>query len=532
MEQIRSPLERDEGRRGDLELGSTPRMLRLVAARQGERLAVRDGDVTLTYAALAEEVRCVAAAMLARGIAHGDRVGIWAPNVHEWIVAMLATHSVGGVLVPINTRFRGEEAAYVLEKSGARLLFTIGSFLGTDYLGMLRGCGKPLPALDTIVVLRGEGSGAVGWNVFREVSELRAADARAERVGPDDLSDLIFTSGTTGHPKGVLCTHGQSLRAFRDWADIVGLREDDRYLVVAPFFHTFGYKAGILAALMTGASIHPQPTFDADSVLARIAAEKITVIPGPPTLYQSLLARDRSGFDLSSLRLAVTGAAVIPVDLVHRMRDELGFRTVLTGYGLTEATGVSTLCRDGDEPETIAFTSGRAVPGVEVRVVDEQGKEVPRGEPGEVVVRGYTVMRGYDGDPEATAATIDADGFLHTGDVGVMDGQGNLRITDRIKDMFIVGGFNVYPAEIEQALARHPAVAQVSVVGVPEERLGEVGKAFVVLKSGASLTLDELTAWAREKMANYKVPRQLAVVDALPMNASGKVLKYRLRGGG
>ncbi len=519
----------EEGRRGDLEFGTTPRMLRLVESRHGSNLAISDGDVALTYRDLARIVRKVAAALLERGLAHGDRVGIWAPNVHEWVIAMLATHSVGGVLVPINTRFKGEEAAYVLNKSGARLLFTIGSFLGTDYLGMLRSSGVAIPSLETIVVLRGDpGPAAVAWNVFCG-DDLRSVDARAERVRPDDASDLIFTSGTTGHPKGVLCTHEQSLRAFRDWADIVGLREDDRYLVVAPFFHTFGYKAGILAALMTGASIHPQPTFDVESVLARIANERITVMPGPPTLYQSLLQRERSGFDLSSLRLAVTGAAVVPIDLVHRMRDELGFRTVLTGYGLTEATGVATLCRDGDDPETIAFTSGHAVPGVEVRVVDEQGNERPRGEPGEVVLRGYTLMRGYDGDPAATAATIDADGFLHTGDVGVMDERGNLRITDRIKDMFIVGGFNVYPAEIEHTLARHPAIAAVSVVGVPEERLGEVGKAFAVLKTGASLTLEELTGWARERMANYKVPRHLAVVDALPMNASGKVLKWRLR---
>jgi acyl-CoA synthetase (AMP-forming)/AMP-acid ligase II len=340
----------------------------------------------------------------------------------------------------------------------------------------------------------------------------------------------MFTSGTTGHPKGVMCTHGQSVRAFRAWSEVVGLRAGDRYLVVVPFFNSFGYKAGWLACLLTGATVLPQPVFDVDAVLARIGPDRVNVLPGPPALYQTLLARpDLRDHDLSSLRLAVTGAAVIPVDLVVRMRDELGFDTVITGYGLTEATGIATMCRFDDDPETIATTSGRAIPDVEVLVVDDAGAEVPRGRPGEVVVRGYNVMRGYYEDPEQTAAAIDDRGWLHTGDIGVMDERGYLRITDRKKDMFIVGGFNAYPAEIENVLLGYAGVAQVAVVGVPDERLGEVGMAFVVPRADADVDADALIAWSRERMANFKVPRRIEIVDALPLNATGKVLKYELR---
>jgi acyl-CoA synthetase (AMP-forming)/AMP-acid ligase II len=349
-------------------------------------------------------------------------------------------------------------------------------------------------------------------------------------VEPGDVCDVMFTSGTTGRPKGAMSTHAQTLRAFRDWADIVGLRAGDRYLVVLPFFHSFGYKAGWLACLMMGATTYPLAVFDVNALLEQIERHAITVMPGPPSLYQSILARDdRSMRRLGSLRLAVTGAAVIPTGLVERMQRELGFETVLTGYGLTEANGVATLCRAGDDPETVATTSGRAVPGVDVRVVDDAGQEVPPGTAGEVVISGYTLTRGYFGDETAMAAALDDAGRLRTGDIGIMDARGYLRITDRKKDMFIVGGFNAYPAEIESMLLRHEAIAHVAVVGAPEERLGEVGVAFVVLRPGASLDEAELIAWSRERMANYKVPRRVIVVDALPMNATGKVLKYELR---
>jgi acyl-CoA synthetase (AMP-forming)/AMP-acid ligase II len=524
----------DEGRRGDRELVTIPRAVRLAARLYGDRPAIVDGAAELTFGRLAAEVHRATGALIAMGVARGDRVAIWAPNGWRWIVAALAAQSAGAALVPINTRFRGEEAGYVLAKSAARALFTTTDFLGTDYVAMLRASETPLPALERIVVTSGAApDGCALWDDFAAIG-MRVpgaqVDDRALAVDPEDLSDVMFTSGTTGHPRGVMCSHAQTLRAFRDWSDIVGLEASDRYLVALPFFHSFGYKAGWLACLMAGAAAYPLAVFDVGAVLDRVERHGITVLPGPPSLYQSILARpDFRARDLSALRLAVTGAAAIPVELVGRMRDEIGFRTVLTGYGLTEATGVSTLCRPGDDPETIATTSGRAIPGVDVRVVDDDGHEVPRGTPGEVTVRGYTVTKGYFDDAAATAAALDGAGLLRTGDVGVMDARGYLRITDRKKDMFIVGGFNAYPAEIESTLSRHPAIAQVAVVGAPDARLGEVGVAFVVLRPEARLEEGELIAWARERMANYKVPRRVVAVEALPMNATGKVLKYRLR---
>jgi len=320
------------------------------------------------------------------------------------------------------------------------------------------------------------------------------------------------------------------VRVFRTWSEVVGLRQGDRYLIVNPFFHSFGYKAGWLACLLQGATMYPLAVFDAGRALAMIEAERITVLPGPPTLYQSLLAHESlPQRDLSSLRLAVTGAASVPPILITRMRNELNFASVLTAYGLTESTGVVTVCPHDTDDATVASRCGMAIPGVEVRCVDAHGSAVAAGMPGEVLVRGYNVMRGYYEDPQATAAAIDAGGWLHTGDVGVLDERGFLRITDRIKDVFIVGGFNCYPAEIERLLSEHPAIAQVAVIGVPDARLGEVGKAYVVLRPGAHAESAALLAWARDNMANYKVPRYLEITAALPTNAAGKVQKFALR---
>jgi acyl-CoA synthetase (AMP-forming)/AMP-acid ligase II len=274
----------------------------------------------------------------------------------------------------------------------------------------------------------------------------------------------------------------------------------------------------------------PQAVFDVPTTLQRIAAERVSMLPGPPTLFQSILDHpDRDHYELSSLRLAVTGAAAVPVEMIRRMREELTFKTILTAYGLTEACGVVTVSTPDDDLETIANFSGKAIPDTEVRIVDDDGREVRRGEAGEVIARGYNVMRGYLDDPEETAKAIDSEGWLHTGDVGDMDERGYIRITDRKKDMFIVGGFNAYPAEIEGMFLRHPAVAQVAVVGVPDQRMGEVGMAFVVVRPGQAISPDELIAWSRDEMANYKVPRHVRIVDTLPLNASGKVLKYELR---
>src|SRR2546423_1513370 len=399
--------------RGDVEFGTLPGLWASAAERFGEAEALVDAPVRLSFKQLHGAVREAARAFIALGVEPGDRVAIWAPNIWEWVVALGGLHAAGAVLVPLNTRFKGQEAAYILQKSGAKVLLTVSDFLDTDYVSLLEPERKGLPALAHVVVLRGPAPhGTVGWTDFigkgQAVNE-EEVDGRIAAVKGEDLSDILFTSGTTGRPKGAMCTHAQALRAYTDWADVVGLRAGDRYLIVNPFFHAFGYKAGIVASLVMGATILPHAVFDPAAVFERIPADHISMLPAPPALYQTLLNHpDLDKHDMSSLRLAVTGAAVIPVELVEKMRGVLGFETVITGYGLTEACGIATMCRHDDDPETIATTSGRAIPGVEVQVVDDDGKEVARGDAGEIVVRGYNVMLGYYDEPAETKATVDA----------------------------------------------------------------------------------------------------------------------------
>jgi HIP---CoA ligase len=510
-----------------------PALTASAAERFGDRPAVVDGGTTLTYSELAEGARTFAAALVASGIEPGDRVALWSFNSVEWIVAVLGVFEAGAVLVPVNTRFKAAEAADILRRSGARVLLTTTDFLGVDYVEVLDGVRSELPALDTVVAVGGRATGdSVGWTEFvgRATDEARAEVARrVAALGPDDPSDIMFTSGTTGAPKGVVQTHGRTLVIGTDWVDMTGLAAGDRYLMINPYFHMFGLKAGILASVAAGATMYPQAVFDVDEVLARIGAEHITVLPGPPTLYQSILEHpDRDRYDLSSLRIAVTGAADIPVELIRRIRAELPFSVVAVGYGLTEG-GTATGTGPDDPPEIVATTVGRPRPGFELRIVDGDGHDVADGEPGEILLKGASVMSHYLDDEEATAEAFTDDGWLKTGDQGVVDDAGCLRIVGRSKDMFIVGGFNAYPAEIENLMLRHTDVAQVAVIGVPDERMGEVGMAFVVPRVGTSPTSDELVAWARAEMANYKAPRVVEVVDELPLNATGKVEKNVLR---
>lgn len=507
-----------------------PRVVADAARTHGDRVAITEGDTRLTYVALdAARVRA-ARAFLAAGLEKGDRIAIWAPNVHQWIIAAIGAQSVGGVLVPLNTRYKGSEAAYILRASGARMLFTVADFLGARYPEML--AGEALPALERTVTLRGEAAGCQDWQTFLASGESIPTDEverRAAALTPDDTLDILFTSGTTGNPKGVVTCHGQNIRTFETWSATVGLRSSDNYLIINPFFHSFGYKAGWLAAIISGAHILPVLSFELDAVLAQIARDKISMIPGPPTIYQSLLAHPRRAeYDLSSLRLAVTGAAPVPVELVRQMREVLGFEVVVTAYGLTETCGVVSICRADDSAERISHTSGCAMAGTEIQCVDKAGNAVAAGVDGEILVRGFNVMREYFNNPEATEQALTVDGWLKTGDVGVLDEDGYVRITGRIKEMFIVGGFNCYPAEIENILCDMPGIARAAVIGVPDARMGEVARAFLVRAAGAKPDEAAVIAWAREHMANYKVPRSVVFLEALPINAGGKVDKAEL----
>jgi acyl-CoA synthetase (AMP-forming)/AMP-acid ligase II len=494
-----------------------PAALGEAADRYGDHPAyVQDGEV-VSFLELLRRVRRAARGYVALGLQPGDRVCVWAPNSIGWVVAALATSYAGGVLVPVNSRYTGHEVAEVVDRTEARIVVVADGFLGRTQIADLR-AASALASVRSVVDLKDLPDLDLGSVTTAEV------DAIAESVSADDVADILFTSGTTGRSKGALSAHRQTVGVARAWGELGGVTGQDRYLVVNPFFHSFGYKVGIVTGLLTGATLYPVATFDLDATMELIETERITVLPGAPTIFTSLLnAPGRAERDLSSLRLAVTGAAVVPVVLIERMRDDgpdgLAFDQVVTAFGMTEAV-VVTMCCKGDSAETVANTCGRAVPGMETRI----------GEAGELLVRGDYVMLGYLDDPEATAAAIDADGWLHTGDVGVLDDEGNLSITDRLKDMYISGGFNVYPAEIEQALARMDGVADVAVVGVPDERMGEVGKAYVVASSEQGAAPDDVIAFAKARLANFKVPRYVELVDALPRNLSGKVLKTQLRG--
>jgi HIP---CoA ligase len=507
-----------------------PRTVPAVLERMARQLPNHDAlvspDRRFTFAQLREEVRRAAAAMIALGVARGDRVAIWSPNTWHWVVACLAVHHAGAVMVPLNTRYTAGEAADILARTGVPLLMAMGRFLGADRVSTLP--ADKLPDLRHVVRIPIESadSDQGSWDDFMaNGTDLDAVDDRAAAVGAEDVSDILFTSGTTGRSKGVLCAHRQSLSGSAAWAACGKIGTEDRYLCINPFFHNFGYKAGILACLQTGATLIPQLTFDAEQALRAVQEQRITVLPGPPTIYQTLLDHPKRGdYDLTSLRFAVTGAAVVPVVLIERMQTELDIDIVLTAYGLTEANGFGTMCRPEDDAVTVATTCGRPIADFELRIDTPDASGA-----GEVLLRGPNVMLGYLDDPQGTAAAIDSDGWLHTGDVGTVDETGNLRITDRLKDMYICGGFNVYPAEVEQALMRLDGVADVAVIGVPDERLGEVGRAFVVRRAGADLDELAVIAYSREHLANFKTPRSVVFCESLPRNLAGKVVKPQLR---
>jgi acyl-CoA synthetase (AMP-forming)/AMP-acid ligase II len=428
------------------------------------------------------------------------------------------------------------------------VLVVCNGFLGADYLTMLeesaeagaaRGGGPiaGLADLHAVVDIASTGRpGTRGSAQFLAAADDATEDPAGGRlaaceaaVTPETVCDLLCTSGTTGIPKGVMSAHRQTIGVADVWATGASLSESDRYAIVNPFFHGFGYKAGILAALIAGTTIYPVPTFDAVGLMELVERERITVLPGAPTIFLTLINHPRRGdFDLSSLRFAIAGAATVPETLFEQMLDVLGFETVAQAYGLTECV-VATQSRPGEDPRHVAETTGPACPGIEIRIVDDQGGELPTGSDGEIWLRGENVMLGYFEDAEATATAIDPEGWFHSGDVGRLDEHGCLKITDRIKDMFIVGGFNVYPAEVENVLAGHPAIVEAAVIGVDDERMGAVGRAYLIVHADVEIDEAEVRAYCKSRLANFKIPRELVVVPGFPRNASGKILKKELR---
>lgn len=498
-----------------------PQLLFDQATRRPDALAISDGDWQLSYRELANTVKNAASVMKAMGLGHSDRFAIWAPNCAQWIITALAGQVLGSVLVTLNTRYKGAEAADILRRSHCKFLFTVKDFLGHDYPAMLD--GHDIPSLQDIIIIRDNNT----TSAFDEFLLRPQAKLGLIHVKDTDISDIIFTSGTTGAPKGAMTTHSQNLRVFESFTTAIGLTDNDRYLIVNPFFHSFGYKAGWLSCLIKGAAIFPMAVFDPKEVLRRIERDKITIMPGAPTIFQTLLADpELDKYDISSLRVATTGATTIPVDLIRNMHERLGIDDVFSAYGLTESTGVVSLCQKGDDFETIASTCGRPLPGTELRIVDDAGQDVEPEQPGEIWVRGFHVMQGYLDDPIASAEVLSPDGWLKTGDIGVQDSRGYIKITDRKKDMVIVGGFNVYPAEVEKILLGHAAISDVAVKAMADDRLGEVTCAHIV--RAENISQDALRLWCRNNMANYKVPRKIFFHESLPRNASGKIMKHKL----
>lgn len=531
-----------------MELGAStiPEVLEQTADRWPDLAAVVDGDVRISFGelrALAEDFACT---LVDGGVSPGDRVAVLGPNSWSWVVAAFGVWRAGAIIAPINTRLRGFEIAQALEHTGAVAWVTVPDFLGTDYLSLVRdqrggaGPDRPvaeLPTLTQVFVMDDRqdvdlptGPGVVGWGItWPRQDETPRRTPPVAMPAPDDVCEILFTSGTTGVPKGVMLDHAQLLGSYDDWSRLGGLRHGDALLVISPFSHGFGINAGIVACALRGMTLVPMDVFEPGEALELVAEEGITVVSGPPNLFTTLL--EHPEFDrrsISSLRVAYLGAASVPGELIRRIGTDMSIERVINAYGLTEGT-VVTMTRDDDPDEVIATTVGRPLPDVEVRIVDDVEEEVGVGEAGEVFVRSPGVMRGYWQDERATADAITEHGWLRTGDIGALDRDGNLQLIDRKKEVFIVGGFNTYPAEVENLLLRHPAIAQVAVVGVPDTRLGEVGYAQVVVRHGEGVSGDDVIAWAREAMANYKVPRVVDVVDELPLNPNGKVDKAELR---
>ena len=513
-----------------------------------EALVVRQQNLRLTYAELARRVDACAAGLLAQGLEPGDRVGIWSPNTSEWCITQFATAKVGMILVNINPAYRLSELEYALNKVGCKALVTADSFKSSDYLGMLAALApeidtaspgqlnaRKLPSLRTIVHL---GSNArPGMMTFAELMDAGSPREarRVAEIGPrlqfDDPINIQFTSGTTGSPKGATLSHQNILNNGYFVGEGVRMTEKDRICIPVPLYHCFGMVMGNLAAISHGAAmVYPSEGFDPLATLDCVAAEKCTTLYGVPTMFVAELNHPDFGkFDLSSLRTGIMAGSPCPIEIMRRTISDMHMEEVTICYGMTETSPVSFQSAADDPVERRVSTVGRIHPHVEVKIVDAEGRIVPPGTPGELCTRGYSVMLGYWDDTEKTAEAVDKAGWMHTGDLGTIDADGYCNIVGRIKDMVIRGGENVYPREIEEYLYRHPKIADVQVVGLPDDKYGEELCAWIKLKPGQTATAEDIQAFCKGQIAHYKIPRYIHFADAFPMTVTGKVQKYLMR---
>jgi fatty-acyl-CoA synthase len=492
----------------------------LVSCRQGVRY---------TYAQFGEAVDRLAGALLEAGLGKGDRVGVWSPNRAEWALLQYATARAGMILVNINPAYRTSELQYALGQSGCRWLFATQQLKNSDFVEMVAQVRPELPALERAVFFDTSEWEELAAGGRRGADALRAV---ADELDFDDPINIQYTSGTTGFPKGATLTHHNILNNGYFVGLLLHYSERDRVCIPVPLYHCFGMVLGNLAATSHGACIvYPAETFEPEATLEACAQERCTSLYGVPTMFIAELAHERfPEFDLGSLRTGIMAGSPCPIEVMKRVSAEMGIGEMSIAFGMTETSPVTTQVRCDDTLENRCGTVGEAGPHVEIKVVDpETGRTVPRGEPGEFCARGYVVMQGYWNDPERTAEAIDAHRWMHTGDLATMDEHGYVRIVGRIKDMVIRGGENVYPREIEEFLYTHPAVADVQVVGVPDERFGEELMAWVIVRAGATVTEEELRAYCKGQIAHYKIPRYVKLVDSFPMTVTGKVQKFKMR---
>jgi len=506
-----------------------PDALALVSRHQGVRMS---------WAELDAAVEDTARAFLALGAAKGERIGIWSPSRVEWILTQLGAAEVGAILVNVNPAYRPGELAYALRQSGARFLVTAPRFRTSEYLAMLAQVRSELTDLEKVVVLDDETTGVdgdLGWSDFLAGGARVPSAALGERgqdLEAEDAINIQYTSGTTGNPKGATLSHHNILNNGACVAAVLGYSALDRICVPVPMYHCFGSVGGTMASLTSGAAmVLPAEAFEPNATLDAIAEEGCTSVYGVPTMFIAMLESPRfSEFDLSSLRTGIMAGAPCPVEVMKRVVNEMHAEEITIAYGMTETSPVSTMTRRSDDLDRRTSTVGTVFPHVEMKVVDpETGSTVPVGTPGEVCSRGYLVMKGYWQDQEATKAAVDENGWMHTGDLGIMDADGYVNIVGRSKDMLIRGGENIYPREVEEVLFAHPAVAAVQVIGVPDARMGEEVMAWITPREGSSVTEEELATFCRERLARFKVPRYWKFASDFPMTVTGKVQKFKMR---